>query len=375
MKKNLLQDEAALASGADVSSLDRSYSARVLNGDYKKAEGLAWLQDSDVQKIRSFISIGAVAEAQELLDKKPILEAEEVEFEKGRAFVFNANFTQALTVFEPLLKSGRLGPLSTMTAYQLKGLCEYELGKYPESLSSLDRVASFESVFPAAEASLFASSLRIRALSEIKAVFNIEAELKGLWQRVTSNQYIVSKRFQLIIYLLASCHLKNDVNSCLAGIQLARLMGSPIHEGIFLAYLSSLSADEKVENEVKAFGIRFPYVAHIKNKMAPPPAGLQITMPEELRDLVFLNHNTRYNFIEDKLSSIKLTLQNADLLKLIKHGPIEKESLFQAHWKLTYNPLIHDTKIRTSLKRIREQAGIEVLSNNNMLTLPFTIVI
>ncbi|MFZ4713289.1 MAG: hypothetical protein ACOYL6_06245 [Bacteriovoracaceae bacterium] len=373
----LLEAECHLASGK-LAETPSSFTQRVKEGDYSKAEGIAFMEGDKVQQIRSLISAGAIQEAQAILSQTSEMTKQELLFEQARSLCFNAKFVECQQILQNLIDDPDLNPLSRMTGYQLMSLCEFEIGDISKCLASINRVFAMETIYPRAEASLFARSLRIRALSMASSTFQVKHGLKDLWEIIASGRFYLNVKFQIIIYLLTECFIEKSparlAVMASAGMKLAQKLASPLHEGIFLNYLASVCPE--VDGDAILMAKQYPMVASSREKtLSRTMDKTPFNQPLEINDIIFLSHKSRYSFKADELHAFDLSPQNEAILTLLSSGPLEKHILFKKHWGMEFNPIVHDTKIRTSLKRIRQQTDLEIVSQDNLLHLPHTLII
>ena len=382
--KSILILDDKIARGQKAALLD-SYEQRVKAGNYLKAEGLARKAKMDWEEIRSFISRGATKDAFNKLQSSN--ENHEKNYELARILCFEGKFRSAIPICEELLSHSEVHLLTKMATHQVLALCYYELEQFQQSLTQIDRVVALESIYPHSEVSLFARTLNIRTLAKLKALSAAKQEQAILWQKIKDQQYSLNLKFQLIMYLKSAIELKRAQNKCslsekIAGMWLAKEMGSPIHEGLFLLDLSKSSnqtISELAKGDFACFEERFECMLHYKAK--DHTSHDQMIYNEELYlkrplKLVLLNESVSIDLETYSIQDLTLTDQSRELLQNISNQWIDKSELYKKIWKGNeYHPLENDSAIRTAIKRLRQQLNAPVVTSDYSITLAETIVI
>lgn len=382
--KNTLMIDETLAKGLTVSP-SMSFEQRVLKGNYTLAEALAQVQNLGLEKVRSFISRGALTEASEIINLEN--QHEEVLFEKARMLCYSGDFKNALEEVNKLIKLDNINLLTKMTCHQIRALCHFELGSFPSALSEIDRVIALENIYPKSEASLFSRSLLVRVLIKTDAIALAQKEIENLWFKISTQQYPLNLNFQLIMYLRALNELKkhlkqNTLPENISGMWLAKNMQSPIHEGLFINTLSKSNFKDisnLANKDSIAFQGRFEIVRYFSEKEENYLNDSEIDISSYLKPIskiLFLKETAIFDFELNTLMNVKLTEQNVALIKLIKNQKKEKEEVYKTMWNAPeYHPEFHDSAIRTAIKRLRENTGVEVVSENSTVFLKDVIII
>lgn len=384
---NILQVDEMLARGISPTA-SLTYQERVLNGNLTVAEAFSQIQDSNIEKLRTFISRGAANEATDILSiiQKEEVSQQEYLFEKCRLHCYTGRFKEASFEIESLLKQN-LNPLTKMTAHQIAALCYYEQGFYNEALSEIDRVVGFEQLYPRAEASLFARSLRIRSLVKLNSIGLAQAETSKLWNMIVAEQYGLNKYFQLIMYLRALCELNKAQEKCslsvnIAGMWLARKFNSPIHEGVFISNLAKSNnrqVADLAKKDLESFLGRFEGVKYYSQKEESPNFDGQIRLSfyeKSLSKIVFVLEKKSFSVAEGIMQTLKLTDQNISLLKKINNYHVDKADIYNSLWgSKEFHLDLHDPAIRTALKRLRGATHAEVVTEDFQIYLKDTLTI
>lgn len=389
--ENLLEHEMHAAQGK-LTDINDIYLERVYRGQYIQAEGLSWLSDDKMEKIRTFISRGQFLQAKELLqlfDVTEILSQQEVLFEEARITCLEGKFEETLEKINQLFKNHSINPLTALTALQLQSLALLELGKAQEALEVTDQLLGLETLFPSSQAALFARVTRARAFNDLGHPIRADLEAQELWEKIKSGTFVVNKTLQLIMY----CRLKDKLSIkrgesfaayALSGHWLAKEMGSPLHEAFFLLDLSECedpSLREFAHVALSAYLDRFSCIKRFQQKITTNNSqnvhtGLDKFIATPPKNLLFQVKSYLYSFHERTLTALDLQDKSSKLIQFIQNKKMEKETVFKQVWDSPhFHGLYHDSSIRTALKRLRGETGINITSKDMVLEITDCLVV
>ncbi|MFZ4715139.1 MAG: hypothetical protein ACOYL6_15565 [Bacteriovoracaceae bacterium] len=390
IKQLIGEEELAAMKGQLISSNDIQ-NERVNKGNYRLAQGLSYLVDDKWEQIRTSIACGKFNEAKDrlnTLDQNDLMTKQESAFELARISCYEGEFQKALDILIPLIQDDQLNPLTLMTALQLQALALLETGEFLQCLEITETILVLETLFPGAQASLFGRVTRSRALQQVASKEEVEREVVELWRRISSGVYGMNKPLQLIMYCRLQCKLriqeKNPYTEyAMAGLKLSQKMNSPLHIGFFLLDLL-VAGDSELSRY--AMATLPPYLEkfqclrffHSKLFAGPeiPSSGVSKFLTKEPQDILFSEEGFLYSLTNDSLIELKMNEKTKSILAEIKNNQVDKEVIFKKVWQAQhFNLLNNDSSVRTALKRVRAECGINVTSQSMLLEIPETLIV
>ncbi len=106
-------------------------------------------------------------------------------------------------------------------------------------------------------------------------------------------------------------------------------------------------------------------------------SGLTSEILHQLNSFILVSQEIRVSFDPFKIEALALQARTQSILRHFAETPtLLKAALFEKEWNLgAYDYDRHDPVIRTALKRLRKQAGIQVITDQGAMSVIGTLII
>lgn len=251
------------------------YRLRVQESNYRKAEGLGMIGDSDpIQKLRTSLARGNFKEAAEHFQDKtgqqstkkqsesssdfvnqeknpaPAFQEGEWFLEQLRFAAFARQWIEVLALCQNELPDS-LMPLTRISILQILALAHYELGEFGSALQVLKSIQSLATLYPLAQSAFYARILQAKVLASTGDFFQSTQIREELWLIQRSQKGQGLNGFLTLLRLEASLkRIKGEtaVAEVLAAIKICQLMGDGYYESLgHFELLLSVSGSESFE--------------------------------------------------------------------------------------------------------------------------------
>jgi len=380
------------AKGADF------FLARYKNWNAKQAEELTRTLHLDpLLKLRALISLGKLAEADELLNQLNTStpdKASEVLIERARLCAFSGDWEGAVVWIEKALQ-GPLFPLSRLTCHQIRALALFELGQFGAASLDLDWVDSIRTVFPKALPVLYSKILRIKIVARDRSPQVARAQLDALWLDMKEAGEI--NMDSVLSLLRLEIDLRREEGRAhgdiaIASYLLSKTMGDELYSalGLFDASFSELKLSGSLREEMANHVARYVRLQKLESEITQQSAKstpsttarniirfdqlnfgskkTDLSEVSEIGTIVLLSRELAVDFKNRSIQDLSSTPQLLRALQaFLENAPLQSSSqmdrkkFFSELWKRSaYRPTLHDNPINLLLHRLRKDVGVDI---------------
>lgn len=381
---------------------ERLIKARVIDGNFKKAQAMLLENPraSDLQKIRTLIARGLLDQAEQITHETTSSNPEvnlELMLERSRLANAAGKWSEAESITREALDLGTTGP-TRLTLLQVLSIALYEQSKFSESKKIVDKILILSELFPKGLVVVYAQCLNVKLIAEMESVREAIFVFQQVFEHVLFFHKDNPDAWLTLLRTQASLQRKlksSPVSEALAAFQVSKLLGDDLYQDLALSELYSWR-DSSLEKllDLKGMRDRLQKYERVKQHMSYQGSSTAVEL-----GAAFATSTSTCVYNESTLNGCKsilylgssdylldLTTRSATLIQLqpkirefvkaLSNFSLDEAELFKKVWKLTrYSKEVHYENIRTSIKRLRAQTGIEVAKKNDLLFLKDTIVV
>ena len=374
----VLNEEVQFSTQVQVpSALHPVVRARVVEGNYKKAESLLWneaIAVPDLQKVRTLLSRGKLEEAGRLIEKqvsKETLARSENQLEKARLLSFGGKWVGSIQLCTELLNSEQLAGISRLTVFQIRANALFEVGEFHKSLRDIENAEPLLLIYPSAPSGFYLKILHVKVLLKLGETTAADYA-RNLLVSTSTQKAAISSDELLALFRLESYVARQKKlpfkNWAYCAYVLSKAMGDDLYAGLALVEwsLGQESMSQDALGMLEHYRRRFSRVESLFHEMKRPEKTEQKTeKTNETSDfvawkdfssqfLVILPWNLILNLDDVHAWSVHITPQIEQFLRYFQGNAVsERGAVFQSIWNLSYREELHKDVLNTAFKRLK----------------------
>jgi len=372
--------------------------SRVEATNYRKAEALQLENKTEtLDQIRTCISRNRLDEAETLIRvSESQIEKTELWLEQARIKNAQAKWSEAKQFALIAIEAGPTGP-TLLSLYQVLSIAQFELGEFHDAKKSTSRAISLSEFYPTGLVVLYAKTLEVKINARLYGLGLAQIELDLLW-----DEYLKSHPGNLDV-LLTFMRVQADLKrlagrdylvEALCAYHLSKEIGDELYEMLALVELVqcghtrvaqeayTLLSDHRVVNNpriedlmsdnsqsetsksLRNFFLTEKTILASRSKFFAPIQA--ICLPD--RSVVIQ--------IKERASTrVSFQPKVAEMLVLVSHHRLSEAELFSSMWKMKYTRDKHHENLRTVFKRIKQQTGLSIKNEKELVELPQALVV
>jgi tetratricopeptide (TPR) repeat protein len=291
----------------------------------------------NLEEIRNLLANGDIEEANNLIGSTPaidVTEKLELLLEKSRYRYFRNEFESAITLLEIITKQEETLPISRLTAFQLLGVCYYQLGQPETAIEALKKVVNLWEIFPYAHSGASGAAHLVKIYSDQKdftAADRVLTRMQGWLEEQAGADLWLSRQ---LLFLRAKYHFHKNKSERTEAAELLK-------ESFVLAkWLGDWEVVAVAEADLKILGIE-----------------IKIGTWEFLKfsEVILITNPLKAHFLKDKpvLKGLLISLLNS---------PKTEEELFMEVWGMNYSNERHSDHLRKTLSKLRKILPVRTIN-------------
>lgn len=375
---------------------------RVIHSNYRRAEAFHLEHETlAIEQIRTLISRNRLDFAEKwiqtsLAQNPPTEEKIYLLLEMARVKNAQARWADAVAFAIQAIQAGAKSQ-GLLTLFQILSIAQFEQGQLSAARQSLSQALSLAEIYPKGLAVLYAKTLEIKIRARLYGVESIIIPFRRLWEETLEahpgslDAILTMVRVQADLKRLQE---KDFTAEALAAYFISREMGDDLYELLALSellhspidavatsarmllpearikehsrisdLLNPKSSSETAKN-LRSFIQKTNDTVSVRSHVLSHADALYITGVE-----VMVQLKTR------EFTKMDLQPKVRQMLQAISIYRVTEADLFSKIWKLKYARARHHENLRTTFKRVKQQAGISVKNTGGDAELPGLIVI
>lgn len=377
------------------------YRARFQDFDAKKAEALQLDRPGTfeaLEKVRTDLMAGNFEQADQLL-RRTYEHARanagyrvQALLELARLSAFRGKWAEAESLCSEALSEEDDCPGATrMTLLQVRAIARVELGHFKAAEQDLGAVEALVRLYPFGNPGIYGEATRIRLLARSGRGEEARRALDQCWKPFAKRTPNVDELLTLFRaeLCIVGAQAENALDLSIGSYLIAEAISERLYIGLAWADVTRCfdSLDDRSSALVKSWSDRYERVAHEAQDTAAPRGSLPKTALKRVHDgllhaeSLLLPRQGLVVHLKPKMSVSRIDLQPQVVsgLKAIAEqqhiGPLEKKKLFESIWPGRFAPHLHDSIVRTLLRRIRAQTGVSILTREGSAELEKTWIV
>jgi hypothetical protein len=355
------------------------FKARVLDFNFRRAEGLCFTQQKDsLQLIRTLIARGNMAVLEDTISRMRTQDSTlehnpEWRLEMARVAMLNGQWENGLSETNAVLN---LQPTSItrMTTLQTSSIAHYELGDFAAAKRDIEYIRSMGLIYPRAQAHFYNEVLRIKILACEGQIENADHQLSQMWTRfLRDRQLNVNTALTL---LRTETHIRRCAHQSLnraayASLLLCELMGDDLYAALarlelYLAGDAPSRLADVIENDRRRFAKVDLLLNEIESGAATSTTAKNLGQSKKENSSLFHCPHSSFTMIAIPKHQVLLQLEpfaahqleigtrpSQTLMAILEQERPTKQSVFEDVFGQKYVSHLHDRLLHMTLSRAR----------------------